>query len=71
MDVEQYAVAAMQGLIISGLNTGAWDNYNDVARSAFAIADAMKEIEAERAKAKEEAHSKAFDEALANPIMYP
>ncbi|HBK4660123.1 TPA: hypothetical protein LLS67_004868, partial [Serratia marcescens] len=38
---QQFASAAMQALVISGLNTGAWDNYADMAKSAYNMADAM------------------------------
>ncbi len=38
---QQFASAAMQALVISGLNTGAWDDYADMAKSAYNIADAM------------------------------
>ncbi|WP_158783703.1 hypothetical protein [Pantoea sp. BAV 3049] len=71
MEVEIYALAAMQALISSGLNTDAWDNYEDLAQSAFAIADAMKKVEEDRKKIEDENDSKALDEALANPIIYP
>lgn len=42
---QQYATAAMQALIISGLNTGAWDDYADLGKSAYNIADAMLDSE--------------------------
>ncbi|STV62193.1 Uncharacterised protein [Klebsiella pneumoniae subsp. ozaenae] len=42
---QQYATAAMQALIISGLNTGAWDDYADLGKSAYRIADAMIDSE--------------------------
>ncbi len=38
---QQFASAAMQALVISGLNTGAWDDYADMAKSAYNMADAM------------------------------
>lgn len=42
MTLRDYLSAkAMQALVTSGLNTGAWDDYVDLAKSAWAIADAM------------------------------
>ncbi|CVF28804.1 Uncharacterised protein [Serratia marcescens] len=38
---QQFASAAMQALVISGLNTGAWADYADMAKSAYNMADAM------------------------------
>ncbi|BEM21556.1 hypothetical protein SMCM5_45580 [Serratia marcescens] len=38
---QQFASAAMQALVISGLNTGAWADYVDMAKSAYRIADEM------------------------------
>lgn len=35
------AAKAMQALVTSGLNTGAWEDYDDLSKSAWAIADAM------------------------------
>lgn len=35
------AAKAMQALVTSGLNTGAWEDYDDLAKSAWSIADAM------------------------------
>ncbi|MEX0633416.1 hypothetical protein M8494_20635 [Serratia ureilytica] len=42
---QQYAAAAMQALVISGLNTGAWSDYSDLAKSAYNMADAMMDAE--------------------------
>lgn len=39
--LEDYAVAAMNALVIAGLNSGAWEDYDDLAKSAFMIAEAM------------------------------
>lgn len=52
MSEEEYAIAAMQALITSGLNTDAWSDYEDLARSAFAVADAMKAEEKRRYQSK-------------------
>lgn len=42
MTLRDYMAAkAMQALATSGLNTGAWDDYDDLAKSAWSIADAM------------------------------
>ncbi|MBD1404267.1 hypothetical protein N4Q63_08295 [Leclercia adecarboxylata] len=38
---DYFAAKAMQALVTSGLNTGAWDDYDDLAKSAWSIADAM------------------------------
>lgn len=42
---QQYAAAAMQALVISGLNTGDWSDYSDLAKSAYNMADAMMDAE--------------------------
>lgn len=39
--LEDYAVAAMNALVIAGLNSGAWEDYDDLAKSAFMIAESM------------------------------
>lgn len=39
--LEDYAIAAMNALVIAGLNSGAWEDYDDLAKSAFMIAEAM------------------------------
>lgn len=52
MSEEEYAMAAMQALITSGLNTGAWSDYEDLASSAFAVAEAMKAEERRRYKSR-------------------
>lgn len=42
MTLRDYMAAkAMQALVTSGLNTGAWEDYDDLAKSAWSIADAM------------------------------
>ena len=38
---DYFAARAMQALVTSGLNTGAWEDYDDLARSSWSIADAM------------------------------
>lgn len=38
---DYFAAKAMQALVTSGLNTGAWDDYVDLSKSAWSIADAM------------------------------
>jgi len=35
------AAKAMQALVTSGLNTDAWEDYDDLSKSAWSIADAM------------------------------
>lgn len=37
------AIQAMHALIIAGLNTGAWEDYEDLVRSAYGIADEFLE----------------------------
>lgn len=38
---DYFAAKAMSSLVISGLNTDAWSSYEDMAGSAYSIADAM------------------------------
>lgn len=38
---DYFAAKAMQSLVSSGLNTGAWDDYEDLSASAYRIADDM------------------------------
>ena len=38
---DELAMHAMGSLIIAGLNTDAWRDYDDMAESAYRIADAM------------------------------
>ncbi|WP_369606241.1 hypothetical protein [Serratia marcescens] len=38
---DYFAAKAMSSLVISGLNTDAWSDYDDMAGSAYSIADAM------------------------------
>lgn len=38
---EYFAAKAMAALVTSGLNTGAWSDYADLAKSAYNIADEM------------------------------
>ena len=42
--LEDYAVAAMNALVIAGLNSGAWEDYDDLAKSAFMIAESMIKV---------------------------
>lgn len=38
---DYFAAKAMSGLVVSGLNSDAWSDYEDMAGSAYSIADAM------------------------------
>ncbi len=38
---DYFAAKAMSSLVISGLNTDAWSDYEDMAKSAYSIADSM------------------------------
>ncbi|MCK7100483.1 hypothetical protein L8P93_23430 [Enterobacter kobei] len=38
---DYFAAKAMQALVTSGLNTGAWGDYADLSKSAWSIAEAM------------------------------
>lgn len=38
---DYFAAKAMQSLLAAGLNSGAWSDYDDLAKSAWSVADAM------------------------------